>query len=166
MWWSAAQLSLCCFTMKETWHVMRVSVSLSLLKHDHTSFRPLITFCSLSTRWRASSQSSSCAPVFTPPCFASESSTTTTWPPTTRPTPTASSSAACKWQQECFYFERILKGTCSGKIAVNQEKTWAHMFLSRMFLLIYKKNICTVSKNLKLLNFNTCSVERISSLSS
>lgn len=48
MWWSAAQLSLCCFTMKETWHVMRVSVSLSLLKHDHTSFRPLITFCSLS----------------------------------------------------------------------------------------------------------------------
>lgn len=121
---------------------------------------------SLSTRWRASSQSSSCAPVFTPPCFASESSTTTTWPPTTRPTPTASSSAACKWQQECFYFERILKGTCSGKIAVNQEKTWVHMFLSRMFLLIYKKNICTVSKNLKLLNFNTCSVERISSLSS
>ena len=53
----------------------------------------------VSTRWRASSPSSSCVPAFTPPCSGSGSLTTTTWPPTTRPTPTASSSAACKWNQ-------------------------------------------------------------------
>lgn len=48
-----------------------------------------------STRWRASSPSSSCAPVCIPPSSASVSSTTTTWLHITRLMPTVFSSAAC-----------------------------------------------------------------------
>lgn len=80
----------------------------------------MLIISDLSSRWHASSQSSSFALACTPLCFESVSSTTTTWPHTIRQTPTAFSSVECRsaekrsvfMQHESFNLQMIFSLFC------------------------------------------------------